>query len=163
MSSNRATSVHNYLQTAVKIRQSVEGAPEALLKWRPGPGKWSIHEVIVHLIDSNIVNSYRIRKIISEPTTDLVTFAHEDWIRSQRLDDVPVAELLEAYDAITRYNGLLLQRLADEDWNKFGMKPNEPISVGHIVDQFICNHVEKHLGQIERNKAAYVTASASEQ
>ncbi|RAV08174.1 DinB family protein [Paenibacillus contaminans] len=155
MSTDRQSSIHYYEQTAVKIRQSVEGISEQLITWKPGPDKWSIQEIIGHLMDSNIVNSYRIRKIISEPVTPIVTFAHEEWVNEQQFNETPLAEILDAYDALTRYNALLLKKLTEEQWQKFGMKVEEQISIAHIIDKFICNHVEKHLGQIERNKSQY--------
>lgn len=155
MSATRAGSIENYLQTAVKIRQSVQGLSDEQLRWQPGPGKWSISEIVGHLVDSNIVNSYRIRKIISEPVSPIATFAHEEWVSQQRFNETDLAEILDVYDALTRYNALLLRKLDEEQWLRIGMKPNEPISVAHIIDRFICNHVNEHLGQIERNKAAY--------
>jgi hypothetical protein len=155
MSTERQSSIHYYEQTAVKIRQSVEGISEQLITWKPGPDKWSIQEIIGHLMDSNIVNSYRIRKIISEPVTPIVTFAHEEWVNDQQFNETPLAEILDAYDALTRYNALLLKKLTEEQWQKYGMKVEEQISIAHIIDKFICNHVEKHLGQIERNKTQY--------
>ncbi|WP_103104204.1 DinB family protein [Brevibacillus reuszeri] len=155
MSTNREQSIRNYENTGVKIRASVEGLEEELLQWKPAPSKWSMNEIIIHLIDSNIVNSYRIRKIISEPVTSLATFAHDDWVQNQRLNDTSTEELLAVYEAITRYNSFLLQQLTEEDWQKYGLKGEEPISVSHIVDKFICNHVEIHLNQIERNKQAF--------
>lgn len=155
MSTDRQSSIHYYEQTAVKIRQSVEGISEQLITWKPGPDKWSIQEIIGHLMDSNIVNSYRIRKIFSEPVTPIVTFAHEEWVNEQQFNETPLAEILDAYDALTRYNALLLKKLTEEQWQKYGMKVEEQISIAHIIDKFICNHVEKHLGQIERNKSQY--------
>ena len=155
MGTDRQSSIHYYEQTAVKIRQSVEGLSEQLITWKPGPDKWSIQEIVGHLMDSNIVNSYRIRKIISEPVTPIVTFAHEEWVNDQQFNETPLAEILDAYDALTRYNSLLLNKLTEEQWLKYGMKVEEQISIAHIIDKFICNHVEKHLGQIERNKSQY--------
>ena len=155
MGTDRQSSIHNYKQTAVKIRQSVEGLSEQLIAWKPGPDVWSIQEIIGHLMDSNIVNSYRIRKIISEPVTPIVTFAHEEWVNVQQFNDTPLTEILDAYEALARYNALLLNQLTEEQWQKYGMKNEEQISISHIIDKFICNHVQKHLGQIERNKSEY--------
>ncbi|USB33164.1 DinB family protein [Paenibacillus sp. YPG26] len=153
--SKAADSIYNYQQTAVKIRQSVEGLPGDLLTWKPDAKAWSIQEIVGHLIDSNIINSYRIRKIISEPVTQIVTFQHESWVSNQQFGDTDISEMLNAYEAITRYNGLLLSKLSEEEWEKYGLKQEEPITVAHIIDKFICNHVDKHLGQIERNKSEY--------
>ncbi|MBP1995347.1 DinB family protein [Paenibacillus eucommiae] len=152
---DRAGSIENYLQTATKIRSIVQGLSEEQLVWQPGPGKWSINEIVGHLVDSNIVNSYRIRKIISEPVSPLATFAHDDWVSQQQFNEIALSEILDVYDALTRYNAILLRKLSEEQWLRVGMKVNEPISIAHIIDKFICNHVNEHLGQIERNKAAY--------
>lgn len=157
MSNSRTNSIQNYEHTAVKIRQSVEGLSEQLLTWKPDSNTWSIQEIIGHLVDSNIVNSYRIRKIISEPVTQIVSFEHENWVNSQQFGETDISELLNVYDALTRYNSLLLKKLSEEQWNKNGLKQNESITVAHIIDEFICNHVNKHLGQIERNKSEYAS------
>ncbi|BBI36321.1 DinB family protein [Cohnella abietis] len=155
MSTTRTDSIENYLQTATKIRNSVQGLSEDQLLWKPGPAKWSINEIVGHLVDSNIVNSYRIRKIISEPVSPLATFAHNEWTSQQRFNETELDEILAVYDAITRYNALLLRKLNEEQWLSVGMKLDEPISIAHIIDRFICNHVQEHLGQIERNLTAY--------
>ncbi len=133
----------------------MQGLSRELLVWQPGPGKWSINEIVGHLLDSNIVNSYRIRKIISEPVTPIVTFAHENWTARQHFNENPMEDLLAAYDALTTYNASLLKKLDEEQWLRYGMKDEERISVTHIVDRFICGHVEGHLAQIDRNIAAY--------
>lgn len=153
--SAREVSITNYLHTRVKIQDKVKDLPTELLLWQPGPGKWSINEIVGHLLDSNIVNSYRIRKIISEPVTPIVTFAHEDWVSQQQFNDMPVEEMLTAYEALATYNAILLRKLNEEQWQRYGLKGEEPISIAHIIDSFICNHVEKHMGQIDRNIQAY--------
>jgi len=155
MNVTRQNSIDQYKLTAIKIRQSVEGLSEELLSWKPHANAWSIQEIVGHLVDSNIINSYRIRKIISEPVTQIVTFAHEDWVSQQQFNSVTIDELFTVYDALTSYNALLLQKLTEEQWQQFGLKQEEQISVAHIIDKFICNHVEKHLKQIERNKSEY--------
>lgn len=155
MNQSHQDSIHNYLQTAVIIRESVENLSPHLLSWKPTATAWSIQEIVGHLIDSNITNSYRIRKIISEPVSPIATFAHEGWVDQQQFNDFSLTELLDIYDAITKYNGILLSKLSEEQWLSVGMKGDEQISIVHIIDKFICNHVSKHIGQIARNIGAF--------
>ncbi|WP_107840856.1 DinB family protein [Metasolibacillus meyeri] len=155
MSNNRQQSIENYKQTAINIRQVAESVSEELLTWKPTEQAWSIQEIIGHLLDSNIINSYRLRKIIAEPVTQLVTFAHEDWVTVQQFSNSEIADLLATYDTLTNYNATLLAKLSEEQWQKYGLKQDEPISVAHIIDNFICKHVEKHLTQIERNRSQF--------
>lgn len=161
MSSVHLSSIQNYKKTAVKIRASVEGASRELLQWRPKPGAWSIQEIVGHLIDSNIVNSYRIRKIVAEPVAPIATFAHEEWVAVQQFHTMELEEMLAVYDALTSYNALFLSKLDAAQWERHGTKFEEPISIRHIIDTFICNHVEGHLQQIERNKQAYADRTVS--
>ncbi|WP_042476153.1 DinB family protein [Bacillus ndiopicus] len=155
MTNNRQQSIENYKQTALKIRQAAESVSEELLTWKPNEQAWSIQEIIGHLLDSNIINSYRIRKIIAEPVTQIVTFAHEDWVAVQQFSDSNIADILTTYDVLTNYNATLLEKLSEEQWLRYGLKQEEPISVAHIIDNFICKHVEKHLTQIERNRLQF--------
>lgn len=150
-----ATSIDNYQATATKIRKSVEGVSPELLLWRPSPHAWSIQEIVGHLIDSGIVNTYRIRKIAAEPPEAIATFAHEQWVAVQPFHQLELSEMLDFYDVITTYNALFLSRLDVEQWDRYGTKLGEPITIRHIVDTFICHHVEGHLQQIERNKQAF--------
>jgi DinB superfamily len=45
--------------------------PAELLKWKPGPDRWSISEVLAHLADIEKVYSERIRRILSEDSPAL--------------------------------------------------------------------------------------------
>lgn len=153
--SKRQESINNYVQTATLIRSTVSGLSEELLLWKPTEQAWSIQEIVGHLLDSNFVNSYRIRKIIAEPVTPIATFAHEQWVESQQVNTFQIQQLLAAYDAVTTVNSLLLAKLSEEQWQKHGTKAEEPISVEHIIDSFICKHVNKHIGQIQKNITAF--------
>lgn len=155
MSRTHTEIIERYVQTAVKIRSKTEPLNEELVQWQPGPGQWSILEIVGHLVDSNIVNSYRLRKIISEPVTALATYAHEPWVEQQQFNEDSLAEMLDIYEAITRYNAFLLRKLTPEQWLLYGFRQEEPITLERIVDNFICDHVETHLKQIDRNQTAY--------
>ncbi len=44
--------IQQYAEGPAKLKAAVEKVPEEARKWRPAPGKWSVHEIICHCADS---------------------------------------------------------------------------------------------------------------
>src|SRR5678816_4588911 len=53
--------------------------PRDMWQFKPGPGEWSIHEVIIHLADSDSNAALRARKLIVEPGGTLMGYDQEQW------------------------------------------------------------------------------------
>lgn len=80
------------LQSAAPARLAklLKGVSPTRARKRPGPDKWSIAEIVVHMADTEVVFGYLIRGIVGEPGT---TWAGDDrngredvrWTRSQSL------------------------------------------------------------------------------
>ena len=47
----RAALLHIVAETPARLRQALKGVPKKLLLWTPGPGKWSILEIVAHMRD----------------------------------------------------------------------------------------------------------------
>ena len=91
---------------------------------------------------------------ISESHAELLPYAHDEWVAAQQANSMTMQELLAIYEAVTRYNALLLNRLDDKTWEKCGWEDTHAYSLRHIIEVFIVRHVETHLKQIERIQAA---------
>ncbi|BBI36322.1 DinB family protein [Cohnella abietis] len=150
-----AASIQLYQNTFIKIREAVDTLTDEQLQWKPAPGKWSVTEVVTHLVDSNLVNSYRIRQLLSESRPELMPYAHDQWVFHQQTNSTPMEELLLIYEAITRYNALLLSRIDDNAWDKLGWEESHSYTLRHIIEVFVAGHVDIHMAQIERIKSAY--------
>jgi hypothetical protein len=147
--------VHEYRATYGLIKQSVESLTEQQLVWKPGPLKWSIKEVVAHLVDASLVHSIRIRKIIAESSTQLQQFLLYDqdaWVADSKANETSLEESLSAFQAILLYNSLFYERLSEADWNKRGLNGEKEVTISELFQGFI-NHVNIHLRQIDRNKA----------
>ena len=60
----REALVEQYARGPVRIREALARVPHEALQWRPFPGKWSVHEVIVHCADSETNAALRIRYLL---------------------------------------------------------------------------------------------------
>ena len=76
--------------TAVELSE----VDDAAARRRPAPGKWSIKEIVGHLIDS-ASNNHR-RFVEAQGKDDLICqgYAQDDWVQFQRYQEVALADLL---------------------------------------------------------------------
>jgi uncharacterized damage-inducible protein DinB len=147
--------IQEYLNTHHQLVQAVQGLNQEQLKWKAAPESWSITEVLAHLADHSIVVSFRIRDILAGTTARLPAFNQDAWVSGQKANDGDIADTLEVFGQLLRYNSLLFQRLTDEDWEKSGINAKgETVRIIDIVKGFV-KHVNNHLGQIDRIKRAY--------
>ncbi|WP_336773765.1 DinB family protein [Paenibacillus sp. MMO-58] len=156
-----AIDIQAYLDTHLQLTQAIAGVEEAQLKWKENEAKWSITEVLSHLADHNIVVSFRIRDILADTKAQLPAFNQDLWVSGQHSNDGNASDILNAFWALLQYNGLLFGRLSEQDLDKTGINfKGETVRVRDIIQGFT-KHVQNHLGQIDRIKAAYIAQGPS--
>ena len=116
----------------------------------PGPGRWSIAQIVSHLADVEIVLAYRLRMILSAPDGPIQAFDQDAWVTSQHADRSDAHLSLALFAAIRASTVRLLGSLTDEELDRFGMHAERgQESIRHIM-RMTTGHDRNHLGQIER-------------
>lgn len=143
-----------FLNTHGQLVTAIDGLSEEQTTWKPKLESWSVLEVLTHLVDHSIVVSFRIRDILAGTEAQLPAFNQDAWVSGQYANAGKVSDVLQTFHALLLYNSLLLSRLDAEDLEKTGVNAKgETVSVKQIVEGFT-NHVQRHLGQIDRIKQA---------
>jgi DinB superfamily len=130
-------------------------APEETRKWRPAPGKWSVHEVICHCADSETTAAVRLRYLLAEPDPLIVGYDQARWAEIFDYHSRPLAPALDAVAAVRANSVPLLRSLPENAWQKVGRHTE---SGRYALEDWLrvyAEHLEKHAGQIERNIAAW--------
>ena len=143
-----------FLNTHGQLVTAIDGLSEEQTTWKPKPESWSVLEVLTHLVDHSIVISFRIRDILAGTEARLPAFNQDAWVSGQYANAGKVSDVLQAFHALLLYNSLLLSRLDAADLEKTGVNAKgETVSIKDIVEGFT-NHVQRHMGQIDRIKQA---------
>lgn len=71
--------VEEYGRGYEMLREAVEGLSEAEIRFKPAPEQWSIHQIIVHLADSELVSTHRLKKVLTEEEPLLASFNQDAW------------------------------------------------------------------------------------
>lgn len=112
-------------------------------EYRYAEGKWTIKDIIQHLIDSERIFSYRALRIARNDKTPLPSFEQNDYADVARANDRNLQSLLEEL-SITRHSTLqLFKTFNDEELRRTGTAAEYPIMVG-TVGFVIVGHMMHH-------------------
>jgi len=137
------------------LRAAWESVPPAARTWRPGPGRWSAHEVVVHCADSEAYSHTRIRLLLADPDPLIVGYDEAAWARvfDYHAHDPELA--LVTIDAVRRNTAACLRRLPDSAFGKAGRHTvSGPYSDADWFRTY-AEHLEIHARQILRNAEAW--------
>ena len=107
-------------------------------------GKWTLKEVLSHLIDGERIFSYRALRISRGDATPIEGFEQDGYIENSNANNRTFAELLEEFDLQRRSNVLLINNISDENGKRMGTASGLTISVRGLV-YIMAGHVRHHL------------------
>lgn len=103
--------------------------PESRANFRYAPDKWSIKELVGHLIDSERIFGYRALRFARNDKTPLHGFEQDDYVRGGSFNDYPLSDLASAFGHVRRANLSLFTHLGDEAWKRTGTANDDEVSV----------------------------------
>lgn len=111
--------------------------------FRYAEGKWSIKELVGHLIDSERVFSYRALRISRGDETPLAGFEQDDYVANGNFGNTKLSDLIEEFSLLRRSNVLFFKNLSDEAWSCLGIANEATISVRAIA-YIMVGHIRHH-------------------
>ena len=116
-----------------------EMIPENKFDYYYAPGKWSIKEVLQHLIDVERVFVYRALRFSRLDPTDLLGFDQELYIETVSLDNIAFKDILNEWKSLRastilfykNLNPKFLDRNGRADGHEFSVKSIAYVLVGH--------------------------------
>lgn len=97
--------------------------------FRYAPEKWSVKEVIGHIIDTERIFAYRALRIARGDQTPIEGYEQDDYIKNAEFAKSSLRDLSEEFDLIRRANILMFQNLSEIAWHRRGTANNHEISV----------------------------------
>lgn len=121
----------------LQVLQSGIHATSALLRelgegkagYRYAHGKWSVAELVVHLMDAERIWAYRALRIARGDQTPLAGFEQDEYVAQSPAARYSIERLILEYEAVRRASVLLLEPLEGEEWLRRGVASDVEISV----------------------------------
>jgi hypothetical protein len=116
--------------------------------YRYAPGKWSIREVIGHVIDAERVFGYRAFSIGRGEQQPLARFDQDAYLAAAGFDQRPLSDLVNEFGVVREANLLAFRHFTDADWDRTGTVSGNPMSVRAIAF-IMTGHVRHHVRIIQ--------------
>ena len=137
-------------ETAKKLAKLIKPLSKKQLSARPEPGKWSIAEILAHLVDAEIVGSWRMRLIIGSDGVPIQAFDQDVWAETFDYAGCDTKVSLEIFRVLRENNLRMLKALPKNLWENHGMHSERGReTVAHLVRMF-AGHDLNHLAQVEK-------------
>jgi len=119
--------------------------PSSVSTYRYAPGKWSVNEMIGHLIDSERIFCARALRFARNDTTPLPGFEQDDYVRNSRFDSYPLADLASELATLRVSTVFLFKHLNEDAWMRRGTANGAEVSVRALA-YIIAGHELHHRG-----------------
>lgn len=92
-------------------------------------GKWTLKELLQHIIDGERIFNYRALCIARKETVSLPGFEENNYAANSNANDRPWQKLVEEFLAVRKSTELLYESFTDEALNSSGISNNNPTTV----------------------------------
>lgn len=106
-------------------------------------GKWTIKEVLSHLIDGERHFAHRLHRISRGDLTPIEGFEQDDYIETSYANERTFADLVAEFSELRQANLRPLRTLSESDWKRMGTASGSPISV-RALGFIMAGHVRHH-------------------
>ncbi len=124
------------------------GLPESKADYRYAPGKWTLKELLQHIVDTERIMSYRLLRISRGDKTPLASFDEDSYATASNANSRSFDSIKEEFKAVRKATDLLITTLSEEQLASEGIASNLPVTA-NAVGFIIFGHMLHHKGVLE--------------
>ena len=132
--------------------EALKDIPREMWTFKPEPKEWSVHEVLVHLADSESNAALRARKLIVEPGGTLMGYDQDKWALELDYHDQSYEDALDILRLVRKTTYELLKKQPEEVFEHSVKHPeyHEPYTFEQWLNIYSA-HIPGHIEQTENN------------
>jgi hypothetical protein len=143
------SSLSEALKSGLHLLSSfIEEIPESKMGFTYADKKWSVAEVLMHLMDTERIFQYRALRFARNDKTELKGFEQDDYVPESGANDRDKKELLEEFVAIRKSSIALFNSFNEGKLLRSGKANGATMSV-RALGFIICGHQAHHFKILE--------------
>ena len=115
------------------LRKMVMKLSRKQLNYRYAEGKWSIKEILLHMMDAERVFCYRALRFSRKDKTPLPGFEENEWVPQSNANKRKLRSIFREYDAVRNSTLELFSNMTKEMLNESGVANGKSITVRSIL------------------------------
>lgn len=157
----RKKKIELYGQGPQQLVEALKECPREMWQFKPAPNRWSVHEIIVHLADSEANSFVRCRFLIAEPGRTVMPYDQDVWTQKLNYHAQSTDDAIELFRLLRRASHNLIKDLPESAWSTTLQHPEHgEYSFDRWLDIYT-GHTGGHIEQMRKNLAAWKAARAA--
>ena len=107
-------------------------------------GKWTILELLGHILDTERIMAYRALRIARNDSTPLPGFDENNYVANAHFADRSLIRMAEEFEHLRKANLFLIKSFNETELARVGLSNDKPISVKALVF-IIAGHLNHHI------------------
>jgi uncharacterized damage-inducible protein DinB len=147
--SDRPARISTYADAHRQLTEALARFPKEMWRFKPSDTDWSIHEILVHIADSEANSYIRARRLIAEPGRTLMDYDENAWATGLDYHAIDTEDAVELFRWLRGNTHKLIMDLPEATWAHTAYHPeNGDITLDDWLDTY-ARHVTDHIGQMD--------------
>ncbi len=145
----RNDKIESYGTAYQRLVSALARFPQDMWQFRPAPDRWTIHEILIHIADSEASSYFRCRRFIAEPGSTVLGYDENKWARDLRYHDQSTDDALELFKWLRHKSYTLIKDLPEPVWsNTVNHTENGLMTMDDWLHTYE-RHVPEHIAQMQ--------------
>ncbi len=142
-----------YMAGGGQLRDAYSGLTNTQLMAVPIAGTWSLHQIAIHMMDSDLIASDRMKRIACMDRPLLIGYDETAFSKLPGIEDIDAFEAIDLFDRNRLLTARILRKLPDSVFQRFGIH-NEAgkVTLEYMVKNYI-DHLNGHLQWVHKKRA----------
>ncbi len=145
--------IDTYVAGGKQLVDAYAGLTRAQLIAVPVPGTWSLQQIAMHLFDSDLIASDRMKRIAAMEHPLLIGYDESAFSRLPGTNELDSHQACSIFAQCRQMTATILRSLPDESFTRYGIH-NEAgkITLAEMIDSYI-EHLDGHLAHAAKKRA----------
>jgi hypothetical protein len=145
-------SIEKYAAGADVPARAIEGLSREQLLAFPVPGTWSIQQIILHLMDSDLIAADRMKRVAAEDHPTLIGYNETAFAKNLAYEEVSAQDAAEIFRLNRRMTAELMRRLPDAAFNRTGLHNERgEVTLEYLLETYT-GHLDHHVKFIKEKR-----------
>jgi uncharacterized damage-inducible protein DinB len=144
--------IEHYIQGADVLAQAIRGLTAAERNAFPVPGTWSIQQIVMHMMDSDLIAADRMKRVIAEDRPTLIGYNETLFAKNLPYDELDAEAACDIFAKNRRLTGEILKRQPNAAFERTGLH-NETgeITLAYLVKTY-AGHLDHHMQFVKKKR-----------
>ncbi len=137
-----------YAQGGQRLVRAMSGLTREQWLAVPVPGTWSLQQIAIHMMDSDLIGTDRMKRIAAMEKPLLIGYDETAFSLLPGTNDLDALEACKIFDMNRKMWATMLRQLPDASFERIGIHSEAgAVTLGKMIDKYI-DHLEGHLKHV---------------